>query len=178
MRLRRTDIRESAAPRARLVTEQKMLPQQKQTQESPSPPVPELATMTSTTCGGAATDSSPIRRLRRQLQGDTREADTERRKAVNPPRAERGQTNKKNGNALVWLEDDDKGCCRVGRAVRLRRIVGCARHTGASSALLSLARQFVILRGEIALIEVIADDESLKRHFGEVSRESRTAIYL
>lgn len=35
-----------------------------------------------------------------------------------------------------------------------------------------LVEQFIILRLEITLIEVVADDEGLKRHFGEVSRES------
>ena len=39
-----------------------------------------------------------------------------------------------------------------------------------------LIEQFIILRLEITLIEVIADDESFKRYFGEVSRESVLAV--
>ena len=39
-----------------------------------------------------------------------------------------------------------------------------------------LVEQFIILRLEITLIEVVADDEGLKRHFGEVSRESVLAV--
>ena len=39
-----------------------------------------------------------------------------------------------------------------------------------------LVEQFIVLRSEIALIEVIADDVCFKRHFGEVSRQSRATV--
>ena len=56
--------------------------------------------------------------------------------------------------ALVWLES----------------------HRLAIERCAELVEQFIILRLEITLIEVIADDERLKRHFGEVSRESGLTI--
>ena len=56
--------------------------------------------------------------------------------------------------ALVWLES----------------------HRLAIERCAELVEQFIILRLEITLIEVIADDERLKRHFGEVSRERVLAV--
>ena len=60
----------------------------------------------------------------------------------------------KDADSLVWLEGH-------GLAVERRA---------------ELVEQVIILRLKITFIEVIADDEGLKRHFGEVSRESVLAV--
>ncbi len=41
-----------------------------------------------------------------------------------------------------------------------------------------LVEQFIIVRLHITLINIVTDDESFKRHFGEVSRERVLSVNL